>query len=90
MPLLFDGIRRHDEFKQAAIMVPDEVSLKPTGVKPTAPEEETDPAIIREVWVKATSGERVGEWERQIAVDSYRVRKLVAHWVETGALEAAG
>ena len=52
-------------------------------------EEESDPIFIRDVWLKASSGTRVGEWEREIATDCYRVRRLVAHWVEQGALTIA-
>jgi hypothetical protein len=45
-----------------------------------------DPALIREIWLKASSGSTVGEWGGQVNTDSYRVRRLVAHWLETGAL----
>jgi hypothetical protein len=88
MPLLMEGIRRYDEFNQACTMVPDDVMLKPTAVKPTPHEDEADPALVREVWVKASSGAAVGAWEAQIPADAYRVRRLVAHWMEQGALQA--
>ena len=44
-------------------------------------------AVIREVWVKASSGTPVGEFEPTIAVDSYRIRRLVGRWLEEGALQ---
>ena len=88
IPLLFEGIRRHDELKEACAVVPDEISLKPTSVRPTPPEDEQDPAFVRDVWLKASSGSSVGEWEAQIAADAYRVRRLLAHWLEQGALTA--
>jgi len=44
---------------------------------------------LREVWVNACKGARVAEWEPQIAADSYRIRRLLAHWVDQGALQAA-
>ena len=90
IPLLFEGIRRHDELKEACTVVPDEVSLKPTTVRPTPPEDENDPTFVREVWLRASSGSSVGEWETQIAADAYRVRRLLAHWLEQGALQVLG
>ena len=87
MGLLFEGIRRHDELRQMMIFVPDDVALRATAVKPTPDPEETDPAVIREVWVKASSGTRLVEWEPTIAVDAYRIRRLVGKWLEEGALQ---
>ena len=88
MPLLMEGIRRHDEFNQACTIAPDDIILKATAVKPTPHEDESDPALVREVWVKASSGTAVGAWESQIPADAYRVRRLVAHWMEQGALQS--
>ena len=89
MPLLLEGIRRHDELKQAVALVPDHVALKAATTKPSPDPNETDPAILREVWVKATAGTPVGQWESQIAADAYRVRRVLAHWLEEGALQPA-
>lgn len=89
MALLFEGIRRHDEYRQLILFVPDDLTLRATATKPTPDPEETDPAIVRDVWVKAASGARLGDWESQIAVDGYRVRRLVARWLEEGALQPA-
>jgi hypothetical protein len=63
MSLLLEGIRRHDELKQASVVAPDDLTLKSTGQKPTPDAEETDPAVIREVWIKASSGAPIGQWE---------------------------
>jgi hypothetical protein len=87
MPLLFEGIRRHDELRQMMIFVPDDLTLHATKVKPTPDAEERDPVVIREVWVKASSGTAVAEWEPLIAVDTYRTRRLVGRWLEEGALQ---
>jgi hypothetical protein len=38
--------------------------------------------------MKASSGTPIAECERQLAADSFRVRRLVAHWLEQGALVA--
>ena len=88
MGLLFEGIRRHDELKQLTLFVPDDLTLKAAG-KPTPDPEENDPTVIREIWVKATGGTRVADWERQVAADAYRIRRLVARWIEEGALQPA-
>ncbi len=87
MGLLFEGIRRHDELNQTSILVPDDLKLKATATKPSPDPEETDPAIVRDVWVKASAGGPLAEWESQVAADPYRVRRLVARWLEEGALQ---
>jgi hypothetical protein len=89
MGLLFEGIRRHDEFRQLVLFVPDDLALRATATKPTPDPEESDPSIVRDVWVRASSGARLGDWEPQVAVDGYRVRRLVARWLEEGALQPA-
>ena len=88
MALLMEGIRRHDEFNQACTIAPDDAVLRATSVRPMPPDGESDPALVREVWVKASSGVAVGSWEPDIPADAYRVRRLVAHWMEQGALQA--
>jgi len=89
MGLLLEGMRRNDELQRFIALVPDDVTLTKTNVKPTPHEEEADPALVREVWMKASSGANIAECERQLATDSYRVRRLVAHWLEQGALVAS-
>jgi hypothetical protein len=86
LPLLLEGVRRHDELQRIIAFVPDDMVLDKTNTKPSPPEEEKDPAFIREVWLKAAAGTPVSEWERELATDPYRVRRLVAHWLEQGAL----
>lgn len=89
MGILLEGVRRHDELQRILAFVPDNLAVTKTNVKPTPHEEETDPTFMREIWLKATSGGTVAEWERQLATDSYRVRRLVAHWLEQGAVVGA-
>jgi hypothetical protein len=88
MGLLLEGVRRHDELQRIMALVPDDVVLTKTSVKPTPHEEESEPAFVRDVWLKASAGTKLGEWEREMATDCYRVRRLVAHWLEQGALVA--
>ncbi|HEY2321476.1 MAG TPA: DUF4388 domain-containing protein [Thermoanaerobaculia bacterium] len=88
MGLLLEGMRRSDELQRMKALVPDQTTFTKTGTKPLPLAEEKDPALVRDVWMKAVSGTPVGEWERQLATDAYRVRRLVTHWLEQGALTA--
>jgi len=88
MGLLLEGMRRHDELQRLIAVVPDDMKLAKGSAKPTPDEEEDDPALVREVWMKASSGIPVIECEKQLATDSFRVRRLIAHWVENNALVA--
>jgi hypothetical protein len=84
--LLLEGVRRHDELQQLTALIPDTLKFSKGSIKPTPHESEDDPALVREIWIKASAGTTVGEWAGQVNTDSYRVRRLVAHWLETGAL----
>ena len=69
--------------------MPDDLALKARTVKPTPDPEDDDPSVIREVWVKASTGARLMDWENQIPTDAYRVRRLVMRWLEEGSLQPA-
>jgi len=86
MPILLEGVRRHDELQAILAMIPDEMKLAKGDAKPSPHQEEKDPGLMREVWMKASVGTPVIECERQISADSYRVRRLIGHWLEQGAL----
>ncbi|MEA2237846.1 MAG: hypothetical protein QOC81_2570 [Thermoanaerobaculia bacterium] len=88
--MLIEGMRRNDELQRLFVLVPDDMTLTKTNFKPTPHEDEEDPALAREVWLKASSGTSIAECERQLATDSFRVRRLVAHWLERGALVESG
>jgi len=89
MGLLLEGVRRHDELQTMLALVPDGMTLAKTSVKPTPHEDEKDPVLVREVWMAASKGTTVAECEKQVATDSYRIRRLLSHWLEMGALVAA-
>ena len=84
--LVLEGLRRHDELKQAAALVPDDARLQGTGTVPTPPTDETNEALVESVWTTALAGTPAREIEGQVPVDAYRVRRLLGHWVEEGAL----
>lgn len=86
--LILEGVRRHDEWNRASALVPDEAPLKLTD-KPTTPLEGEDEEFSSSLWEKVTSGATPAECEASFAVDSFRVRQLLAHWVEEEALMIA-
>jgi hypothetical protein len=86
--LLMEGIRRHDEFKRAAALISDTAVFKPIpGAAHSLPENE-DPDFATLVWTEICSGKTPQECEAGIGTDSYRPRRLVAHWVQEGALQS--
>lgn len=87
--ILFEGIRRYDEFKRAASIAPDNAHFRSTGKQPTMGEDETDPEVFREVWRRAAAGMSPNETESEVLVDRYRVRVLFEHWIFAGSLESA-
>lgn len=86
LPVVLEACRRYDEFRKARALVPDEAALKPTGSKPTRTVEESDIGFLRALWSRISSGATPEDCERALATDSYRIRCLLAHWLETGAL----
>jgi hypothetical protein len=85
-PLIFEAVRRYDELREARLLVPESVVLAATGSKPTPHPDERDAKLVREVWVRASAGEKPSEWKSKISADSYRIWRLLSHWVTTGAL----
>ena len=87
LPLVFEAMRRHDEFRQARVIVPDEVSFEVTGIRPEPHPDEKDPNLARLLWTKVRTGATAADCEIDVAADSFRVRRLLVHWVEQGALQ---
>jgi hypothetical protein len=87
VPTLFEAMRRYDEFRQARLIVPDHVTFQMTGIRPGSPPEERDSNLVRLVWNKLRTGASAIECESNVAADSYRIRRLLVHWVEQGALQ---
>ncbi len=87
VPILLEAMRRHDELQQARALVPDGASLRTTTTKPKRHEEEEDLNLTQAVWGKAATGSTPAQCETVIQADAYRIRRLLAHWVEGGALQ---
>ncbi|MDL2718849.1 MAG: DUF4388 domain-containing protein [Acidobacteriota bacterium] len=87
--ILLEGMRRYDEFQRFAALVPDETVFKQTGSKPAPEPEEPDASFQQGVWAKAVSGLTARAIEAAVAADSFRIRRLLARWVEDGSLKPA-
>jgi hypothetical protein len=88
VPLIFEGSRRYDELRQARTLVPEGSLLAATGRPPTPLEEEQDTTVSQGVWSRICAGATPAECETDFFVDSFRIYRLLAHWIEDGALEA--
>jgi uncharacterized protein DUF4388 len=88
--LVLEGMRRYDELQRAGALVPDGASFQPTGAAPTPLADEKDGRLVALVWSKAGAGATPAACEAAAQTDAYRVRRLMAHWVEDGALKPRG
>jgi len=86
MSLIFEGVRRHDEWKRAAALIGDDVRFAETGADRTVATHEPA-AFVEEVWAIASKGSTARSCEAAIAADSFRIRTLLASWVEIEALK---
>ncbi|MFV2072174.1 MAG: DUF4388 domain-containing protein [Thermoanaerobaculales bacterium] len=84
--LLFEGIRRFDEFSRAAALVPDDAQFKSANKKPTDVKDDADPKLAKIVWADAVRGVAPAICESALDIDPYRVRRLYEHWVAEGSL----
>ena len=87
MGKLLEGMQRYDELQRASALVPDGARFRPTQVRPTRLSQEEDPALPGTVWRRALSGATAAECEAAADADAFRVRRLLVHWVEEGALQ---
>lgn len=88
-PLVLEGIRRYDEVQQAKAIVPDDARLIAKAARPAALPEEKDGLLFRNLWMAVQKGATVTECDAVVAADSYRSRRLLAHWVQQGVIETA-
>ncbi len=85
-PLLLEAIRRFDELRAARGLVGDDAFVRATGRRPTTPEGEEDGELVRTLWTRVRDGATVTECELAVRKDSFRTRRLLAHWVREGAV----
>ncbi len=87
VPLCREGMRRYDELQQSAALVPDDMKLAATAVRPERHPDEVDGMFVNGLWNLASGGASASECEQSLAADPYRIRRQLAHWVESGALK---
>jgi hypothetical protein len=85
--IILEGLRRHDEYQLARALAPEGVSMEPGSAAAYCPEEETDASLAKAVWAHASAGAPPEVCEAQAPTDPFRVRRLLAYWVEQGALK---
>ena len=86
-PLMLEAMQRYDELKRARVMIPPSATLRATGSKPPVHSQEDDPRLVRDVWVRASSGEPPAAWEADVGADAWRIWRLLEFWVDNGALQ---
>ncbi len=47
---------------------------------------ETDHALVQQIWEKAGAGIPPRRLEAELPADAFRIRRVLARWVEDGAL----
>ncbi len=90
LPLTLEAMRRYDEFQEAAVLVPDAVRLERGSAAATPFAGEKDGSFLQALWERASQGATPVDCEAVVASDSYRIRRVLAHWVEQGALRIRG
>lgn len=86
LPLLLEGVRRYDELTEARTILPDHVRLAGSGLQPAVLPEEKDGILFRDLWNVVRKGATPLECEAAVVVDSYRIRRLLVHWFQTGSI----
>ena len=90
LPLTLEAMRRYDEFQETAVLLPDDVRLERSDVAATPYPGEKDGSFLQALWERASRGATPVDCEAAVASDSYRIRRVLAHWLEQGALKIRG
>jgi hypothetical protein len=84
--LIVEAVRRSGELQRASALVPEGATLEATGRSPSPVPDESDYNLVVALWEKACAGVAPRQMEIDLEVDSFRVRRPLAHWLEGGAL----
>jgi tRNA A-37 threonylcarbamoyl transferase component Bud32 len=84
--LILEGVRRSGELQRANALVPEDATLQATGQSPSPVPDESDYNLVVALWEKACAGIPPRQMEADLEVDSFRIRRPLAHWLEEGAL----
>ena len=83
--LILEGLRRCDELPRLASRVPDDATFEATGQAPTVANE-WDIDLVTSLWERAVGGASPLACEEALGVDSWQVRRCLAHWLEDASL----
>ena len=72
--------------RRARTIAPDLARLKRNGPEPVPHGDSEDVELFNLLWQKTATGVSPVECESICPADSYRVRTLLARWIEEGAL----
>ena len=86
--LIFACVTRHDESKRSAAPIGDDARFVDAGTARDITIDEPGD-LVQALWAAACSGLTARECDTRFAVDSHRIRKLLASWVEIDALKLA-
>jgi len=84
--LIVEAVRRSGELQRASALVPEDATLQATGHSPSPVPDESDYNLVVVLWEKACAGVAPRQMEADLEVDSFRIRRPLAHWLEGGAL----
>ena len=84
--VLAEGMRRYDELQRTRALVPDFCMLKRRGPQPIPRHGQEDAELFDLIWQKTAAGTSPEECEAICPADAYRVRAVLARWIEEGIL----
>lgn len=84
--VLAEGMRRYDELQRTRALVPDFCTLKRRGQQPIPRRGQEDVELYDLIWQKTAAGTSPEECEAICPADAYRVRAVLALWIEEGIL----
>jgi hypothetical protein len=84
--VLAEGMRRYDELQRMRALAPDYCILQRSGAQPIARHGQEDVELFDLIWQKTATGTSPEECEAICPADSYRVRAVLARWIEEGVL----
>jgi hypothetical protein len=84
--VLAEGMRRYDELQRTRALVPDFCKIKRRGPEPIPRDGQEDAELFDLIWKKTAAGTSPEECEAICPADSYRVRVVLARWIEEGVL----
>lgn len=86
--LLLESHRRTDELEHLRILLPDHHRLRRGEESPSPPPGEEDGALLHEMWQFMERGMSPALCEDHFEREPYRLRSILVHWAEQGAIIA--